>query len=154
MHVDEPPGSYHRDEDAYKLPTRAKGNDTPLTHDEVRRFLAATGRQDRVDNPYEGTERPGDVEPVWTGQSAAEADAAADAAGTDEDKTKTATDLGEVVEVSDEILQEARRRRARRAARRAARQAPVAPAAPAPKAEPVKAAPPAPNPPLSCWAAV
>ena len=140
---DDPEGvSYHRDEDAYKLPVRAKDDNTPLSAEEVRGFLEATGRHARVDNPYGGTERPGGVDPVWTGQSAAETDAAADAAGTDEDETKTATDLGEVVEVSDEILQEARRRRAKRAARRAARKAA---AALAPKAEPVKAAPPAPK---------
>jgi len=136
------PSPYHRDEDAYKLPVRAKDDNTPLSAKEVRGFLEATGRHARVDNPYGGTERPGGVDPVWTGQSAAETDAAADAAGTDEDETKTATDLGEVVEVSDEILQEARRRRAKRAARRAARKAA---AALAPKAEPVKAAPPAPK---------
>ena len=140
----EPPkrASYHRDEDVYQRPTRAKNDNTPLSPHDVKAFLVATGRRDEVDNPAGYAERRGDKDPAWTGQSAAEADAAADAARTDEDKTKTATDLGEVVEVSDEILQEARRRRARRAARRAARKAA---AAPAPKAEPVKAAPPAPK---------
>jgi hypothetical protein len=136
MYSERPKGApYHRDEDEYQVPTRAEGDQSQLTPEEVRAFLEATGRGSEVNNPAGYAERRTEEMPSVP-VNAAEAAAAADAAE---------EDLGEVVEVSDEILQEARRRRARRAARRAARKAPVAPAAPAPKAEPVKAAPPAPK---------
>ena len=113
----------------------------PPTDDEILRYLAGkgldaivpiigTGRSETETVPPEEEVPPADIT----------ADLKADAAGTEEVEVEVTDDLEEVVEVSDEILQEARRRRRRRAARLAA-----AKKEPAPKAEPVKADPPAPK---------
>ena len=71
---------YHRDEDAYQVPTRAEGDNTPLSPQDVRAFLEATGRGSEVDNPAGYAERRTEEIPLEPALNDAEAAAAADAA--------------------------------------------------------------------------
>ena len=135
---------YNRDEAGV---TRDADDSSPLSPEEIRAFLEASGRSGDDLHRYKWVPEVGHERAVETAPEEEEAPPADIAADLEADKPSEEPDEAleeEVVEVSDEVLNEARRRRRRRAARRAAKKTDAkAPAAPAAEAAPAAASEPA-----------